>query len=86
MYICRDPHCSEGGMIWLVGKPHRAQIYQFELFEFILLLESDKQFPVEQFEAMASRSTVPSPPLRSALRVCFPPIITSTIYSFIILV
>ena len=47
-----------------VGNPHRAQISQFELFELILLLKLDKQFPVEQFEATVSQSTVPSPPLR----------------------
>ena len=34
-----------------VRSPHRTQISQFELFEFILLLNLDKQFPVEQFEA-----------------------------------
>ena len=34
-----------------VGNPHRAQIVQFELFELILLLKLDKQFPVERFEA-----------------------------------
>ena len=35
-----------------VGNPHRIQIYQFELFELVLLLlKLDKQFPVEQFEA-----------------------------------
>ena len=27
-----------------VGKPHRAQISQFELFELILVLKLDKQF------------------------------------------
>ena len=43
-----------------VGNPHRAQISQFELFELILLLKSDKQFPVEQFEATVSQSAVPS--------------------------
>ena len=42
--------------------PHRAQFVQFELFELILLLNLDKQFPVEQFEATVSQSTVPSPP------------------------
>ena len=47
-----------------VGNPHRAQICQFEFFELILLLKLDKQFPVEQFEATASQSTVPSPPLK----------------------
>ena len=49
-----------------VGNPHRAQIYQFELFEPILLLKLDKQLPVERFEATVSLSTVPSPPLRRA--------------------
>ena len=44
-----------------VEDPHRAQISQFELFELILLLKLDKQFPVEQFEARVSQSTVPSP-------------------------
>ena len=44
-----------------VGNLHRAQIVRFELFELVLLLKSDKQFPVEQFEATASQSTVPSP-------------------------
>ena len=47
----------------MVGNPHRAQIYQFELFELILSLNLDKQLPVEQFEAKVSQSTVPSPPL-----------------------
>ena len=46
-----------------VGNPHRAQIAQFELFKFILLSKSDKQVPVEQFEATVSQSAVPSPPL-----------------------
>ena len=46
-----------------VGNPHRAQISQLELFEFILLLKLDKQFSIEQFEPTVSRSTVPSPPL-----------------------
>ena len=44
----------------------RAQISQFEPFELILLLKLDKQFPVEQFEAAMSQSTVPSPPLKFA--------------------
>ena len=43
-----------------VGNPHRAQMSQFELFELILLLKLDKQFPVEQFEATVSQSTLPS--------------------------
>ena len=46
-----------------VGSPHRAQISQSELFEFILLSTFDKQFPAEHFEAAVSQSTVPSPPL-----------------------
>ena len=46
-----------------VGNPHRAQISLFEFFELILLLELDKQVPVEQFETAAPPSTVPSPPL-----------------------
>ena len=46
-----------------VGSPHRAQLSQFELFEFILLLELDKRFPVQQFEAAVSQSTLPSPHL-----------------------
>ena len=36
---------------------------QFELFELILLLKFNKQFPVEQFEPTVSQSTVPSSPL-----------------------
>ena len=44
-----------------VGNPRRAQICQFELFELVLLLKFDKQFPAEQFEATVSQSTVPSP-------------------------
>ena len=31
-----------------------------ELFELVLLLKVDKQFPVEQFEATVSQSTAPS--------------------------
>ena len=44
---------SEGGDD-TVGNPHRAQICQFELFELSLLSKSDKQFPVERFEATVS--------------------------------
>ena len=44
-----------------VGNPHRAQPSQFELFELVLLMKLDKLFPVEQFEATLSQSTVPSP-------------------------
>ena len=45
-----------------VGNPHRGQISQFELFEFLLFLTLDKRFPVERFEATVSQSTGPSPP------------------------
>ena len=47
-----------------VGNPYRAQISQFELFEPILSLKLDEQFPGEQFEPTVSHSTVSSPPLR----------------------
>ena len=50
-----------------VGNPHRAQMSQFELFELIRLLKLDKQFPLEQFEATVSQSTVPSPPLEGSV-------------------
>ena len=50
-----------------VGNPRRAQVSQFELFEFTLLAKVDKRFSVEQFEAAVSQSTVPSPPLKIAL-------------------
>ena len=46
-----------------VGNPHRARISGFELFELALLLKLDNWFPVEQFEAAVSQSTVPYPPL-----------------------
>ena len=55
---------DSGGGDDTVGNPHRARSSQFELFELILLLKLDKQFPVERFEATVSQSTVPSPPLR----------------------
>ena len=57
---------SEGGGD-TVGNPRRAQIYRFELFELILLSKLDKRFPVEQFEAAVSQSTVPPLPLRLLL-------------------
>ena len=46
-----------------VGNPHRAQTYPLEPSELILLLKLDKRLPAEQFEATASQSTIPSPPL-----------------------
>ena len=45
-----------------VGNPHRAQIYEFEFFELVHLFKIEKQFPVEQFDAAVTRSTVPSLP------------------------
>ena len=51
-----------------VGSPHRAQISQFDIFEFILLLKLDEHFPVGQFEAAVSQSAVSSPPLTGAQR------------------
>ena len=47
-----------------VGNPHRAQTYEFDFFELILLFNLDKRFPVVRFEATLSQSTVPSPPLK----------------------
>ena len=44
-----------------VGDPHRAQIYQFELFELMLAFNLDNQLPDEQLEARASQSAVPAP-------------------------
>ena len=50
----RAPEFLDQGMFGMgddtFGNPHRAQLYQFELFE-LILLNLDKQFPVEQFEA-----------------------------------
>ena len=53
---CTRPF-SEGGDD-AVGNPHRAQSSQFVLFEFLLLLNLDSQFPVERFEATVSQSRV----------------------------
>ena len=67
---CRTMLLRKGG--WYSWKPSsrpsfsirafRAQIYQFELFELILLLKLDRRLPIEQFEATVSQSTVPSSP------------------------
>ena len=46
----------------MVGNPHRAQIIEFELFEFIIVMKLDKQLSVERFEPTVSWSIVPSPP------------------------
>ena len=52
-----------------VGDPHRAQSYRFYLFDIVLLVELDKQFSIEQFEATVFQSTIPCPPLRPARRL-----------------
>ena len=65
-----------------VGNRHRAQIYEFEFFELILLLKLDKRFPVERFEVAVSQvnSTLP-PPLRNVAtfgcNFCLAPLTTS---------
>ena len=53
-----------------VGNPHRAQLSQFELFELIILLDLEQQLSIEQFEATASQSTVPSPLLLLVFPIC----------------
>ena len=52
-------------IIILTGE-RELTIFQFKL-GLILLLKLDKRFPVEQFEATLSQSTVPSPPLKRVL-------------------
>ena len=64
--FCLPPFSGRGDDT--VGNPHRAQMFQFELFELVLLLKLDEQFPVEQFEASraeaaVSQSAVACPPL-----------------------
>ena len=75
-----------------VGNPPRAQTYKFELFELILLLKLDKQFPIEQFEPTVSQSTVPSPPLRNAIQAaikaaesCFLPMVWNKYASYLLI-
>ena len=58
---------SAGGMMRLETLIE-LKYSQFELFEFIPLLNLDKLFPVEQFEATVSQSTAPSPPPKGALQ------------------
>jgi hypothetical protein len=41
-----------------VGSPHRAHNSSIVFFELILLLKLDRNFPVKQFEATVSQSTV----------------------------
>ena len=60
-----------------VGNPRRAQIVQYEFFELILLLTLDSQFPVEQCEATASQSAVPSPPPLECFSSKYPVVIPS---------
>ena len=66
-----------------LGNPHRDQISRFELFELILLLRLDKQFPVERFEAAASQSTVPFPLLRLYYIILYDTILSIHIYIYI---
>ena len=47
---------------------------QFDLFELILLAKLDKPFSIEQFEATASQSTVPFPPLKGSVWAPYPPL------------
>ena len=55
-------HASEGGMIRLETLVElKFQFELIELFELILLLKLETQFPVEEFAATVSQSTVPSP-------------------------
>ena len=48
----RESPASLGRGDDMVGNPHRALISRLGLCELILLLELDRPFPVEQFEAM----------------------------------
>ena len=88
----RDPDPREGRLAGVfrrgddaVGNPHRAQIVQFEFFELIVLMELDKQSYIEQFEATASQSTVPSPRLGTATTRTGDPRPTWTILYYTIL-
>ena len=53
--------CSEGRMIRLETLIELN--FSIRAFRAFFLLKLNKQFPVEQFEATVSQSTVPSPPL-----------------------
>ena len=44
-----------------VGTLIELIFFEFELFELILLMRLDQQFPVERLEATVSQSTVPPP-------------------------
>ena len=56
----RGPHLPDPASIGrgddALGNPRRAHFFRFELFELVLLLKLDRQFPVEQFEATGSAS------------------------------
>ena len=68
MWVCELLVCRfrKGG--WYGWKPSSSSTSKFELFEFIVCLKLDKQFPVERFEVTVSQSTVPSHPLKN----CYP--------------
>ena len=59
----RTRRCSEGGDD-TVGNPRRAQIFQFDFFELILLLTLDTPFSIERLEPTVSQSAASSPPLK----------------------
>ena len=61
--VCLQTQVSEGGMIRLETLLE-LKLFTSSFSSFILLLKLDKQFPIEQFEATVSQSTVPSPPLK----------------------
>ena len=61
LHAFHDVSISEG------ASSSSNQIYKFECFELILLLKSDQRFPVEHFEATASQSAAPSPPLSNII-------------------
>ena len=52
-----------------VGNPHRAPVYNLELFE-LFSLKLDRQLCIEQFEAAVSQSAVPSPRLNINMYAC----------------
>ena len=62
---------SEGVMIWLETLIELKLFNSsFRAYPFIIEFKSDKQLPVEQFEAIASQSTVPSPHLQCERPLC----------------
>jgi len=46
----------------MVGKPHRSQAFQFELFKPLLVFKLSAHFSVEPLEAVVSQSAVPPTP------------------------